>query len=76
MFELHLNDEFKKTLDKLQKKNPVIALAVNRKIKEIITRDEKTINAYKNLKYNFKAYKRAHITNSIVMLFISILKIM
>ncbi len=69
MFEFDLSDNFRKTLKKLSKKNPVIAEAINRKIKEIIHRDIKGIMSYKNLTKDLKNLKRVHITNWLVMTF-------
>ncbi len=69
MFEYDATDEFRKILEKLKKKDPVIAVAINKKIKEIITRDKDTINAYKNLKHSLKNFKRIHITKSLIMIF-------
>jgi mRNA-degrading endonuclease RelE of RelBE toxin-antitoxin system len=69
MFEFDLRDDFKDALKKISKKNPVIGEAIRKKIKEIISRDKNTINQYKNLRYDFKNYKRVHITKRIIMFF-------
>jgi len=69
MFEFDLTDELRRTLEKLSKKNKVIAKSVNNKIKEIIYRDEDSIKNYKNLRYDLKNLKRAHITNWLVLTF-------
>jgi YafQ family addiction module toxin component len=69
MFKYNLSEEFQEIIIKISKKNPVLAIAINRKIKEIISRDNNNINAYKNLKYSLKEYKRVHITDKVVMLF-------
>jgi YafQ family addiction module toxin component len=69
MFKYDITEEFEEIIKKLSKKNPVIAIAINRKIKEIISRDTNTINAYKNLKYSMNDYKRVHITGNVVMIF-------
>ena len=67
MYDFDLTDEFRKVLQKLAKKNPVIARAVNRKIKEIINRD--SVDSYKNLMHGLKHLKRVHITDWLVMTF-------
>lgn len=69
MFDFDLSDEFRKALRKISKKNPKIARAINRKIKEIIYRDKKTIMAYKNLSHDLKNLKRVHITEWLVITF-------
>lgn len=69
MFEFDGTDKFNKTLEKLSKRNPVIATAVNRKIKEIINRDKQAVMAYKNLRHDFSNLKRVHITEWLVMTF-------
>jgi mRNA-degrading endonuclease RelE of RelBE toxin-antitoxin system len=69
MFEYDITEEFEETIKKITKKNPVLSLAINRKIKEIIYRDKNTINSYKNLKYSLKEFKRVHITGNIIMIF-------
>ena len=69
MFEFDFSYEFRKILDKLSKKDPVIARAINRKVKEIISRDNESITAYKNLRHDLKNLKRIHITEWLVMAF-------
>lgn len=69
MFEYEITKEFEEIITKIAKRNPVLAAGINHKMKEIISRDAITINAYKNLKYTLKDYKRIHITKSIVMIF-------
>lgn len=69
MFDFNLGDDFKYVLSRIEKRNPKIATAVNRKIREIISRDKNSINIYKNLKHDFKHYKRVHITKTLIMIF-------
>ena len=69
MFEFDFSDDFRKIFHKLSKKDPVTASAINKKIKEIISRDEKSIIAYKNLRYGMKNLKRVHITEWLVITF-------
>jgi YafQ family addiction module toxin component len=69
MFEFDFSDEFRRIFKKLSKKDPVIAKAINRKIKEIISRDPKSVMAYKNLSHGFKNLKRIHITEWLVITF-------
>ncbi|MBU0615979.1 MAG: hypothetical protein KJ601_07865 [Nanoarchaeota archaeon] len=69
MFEFDLSDDFKKILSKLAKQDPVIARSINRKIKEIISRDDVSIDGYKNLSHDLKNLKRVHITEWLVITF-------
>jgi len=69
LFDFYLSNKFQKVLVKLSKKSPQMALAVNRKIKEIINRDHISIMLYKNLRKDLKNLKRVHITNWLVMTF-------
>jgi mRNA-degrading endonuclease RelE of RelBE toxin-antitoxin system len=69
MFEFDLSDGFRKVLSKLSKKDPQIARAINRKIKEIISRDKDSITVYKNLSHGMKNLKRVHITEWLIMTF-------
>ena len=69
MFDFDISDDFRKTLRKLSRKSPVIAEAINRKIKEIVSRDRKSIGMYKNLRHDLKNLKRVHVTEWLVMTF-------
>ena len=69
MFDFGMSEQFKDALSKLSRKDPVIARSINKKIKEIISRDSKTIHYYKNLTKDLKNFKRVHVTEWLVMLF-------
>lgn len=69
MFDFDISDEFRKTLEKLAKRNIVIANAINKKIKEIVSKDKQSVVIYKNLRYDLKNLKRVHITDWLVMTF-------
>lgn len=69
MFDFDFSDEFRKTLAKLLKKDPNIAKAINKKVREIISRDKTAIELYKNLRHDLKSMKRVHITQWLVMTF-------
>jgi len=70
MFSFDLSDDIKKKLKKLDKKDPVFCEAINKKIKEIINNDDKTIDRYKNLRYDLAGNKRVHVYKSFVLTFI------
>ena len=69
MFEFDLSEDFRKVLGKISKKDPIMAQAIGRKIKEIVARDTVSINSYKNLRHDLKNLKRVHITQWLVMTF-------
>lgn len=69
MFDFDLSDEFRKTIEKISKKNPVIGQAINKKIKEIVSRDQQSIVMYKNLRHDLKNLKRVHITDWLIITF-------
>ncbi|MEK6903427.1 MAG: addiction module toxin RelE [Nanoarchaeota archaeon] len=69
MFDFDLSDEMKLILRKLSKKDRKKVEIINKKIKEIITSDQQTIDHYKNLRYNMKHLKRVHIDKHFVLTF-------
>lgn len=68
-FSFDLSDELKATIKVLSKKDKKTSEALNKKIKQIISSDETTIDYYKNLRYGLKEYKRVHISKSFVLMF-------
>ena len=69
MFSFDLSDELKVKIRKLVKKDKKVAEAINKKIKEIINNDVKSIDRYKNLRYEMKHYKRVRMYSSFVLTF-------
>ncbi len=68
-FSFSLSEELKTKIKVLAKKDSKTAAILNKKIKQIISSDEITIRHYKNLRYELKQYKRAHVAKSFVLLF-------
>ena len=68
-FDFDLSDEIKLVIKKLQKKDKVRTIILNKKIKEVISNDIKTIDRYKNLRYGLSEYKRVHVDKSFVLIF-------
>ncbi len=68
-FDFDLSDELKLIIKKLKKKDRVRLIILNKKIKEVINNDSKSIDRYKNLKYGLSEYKRVHIDKSFVLFF-------
>jgi len=69
MFEYDIHDTPRAKLDKIAKKDKVLASIFFKKVQEIINRDEKTVNAYKNLRSPLNEYKRIHLTGNYILLF-------
>ena len=69
MFDFDLSDELKLIIRKLIRKDKKKVEAINKKIKEIVKSDEKSIEHYKNLRHDLKDYKRVHIMGSFVLTF-------
>ncbi len=69
MFDFDLTDELRFVIQKLVKKDKKRAEILNKKIKEIINNNEKTIDRYYNCSYDLKEYKHTHIDKSFVLLF-------
>ncbi|MBI5072190.1 addiction module toxin RelE [Candidatus Woesearchaeota archaeon] len=69
MFDFDLTDELKIILRKLSQKDRKKVEIINKKIKEIISSDEESIDHYKNLRNNLKHLKRVHIDKHFVLTF-------
>lgn len=69
MFDFDISDELKIILGKLVHKDKKKVEIINKKIKEIINNDHKSIDHYKNLKYDLKHLKRVHIDKHFVLTF-------
>ena len=69
MFDFDLTDELKVILRKLSQKDRKKVEIINRKIKEIIGCDSKSIDHYKNLRGDMKHLKRVHINSHFILTF-------
>ncbi len=69
MFSFDLSKKLHKKTRKLLKKDPVLANIFRKKVHEIISCDEKTIQRYKNLQSPQQEFKRIHLTDNFVLLF-------
>ena len=69
MFSFDLSEELKRRLGKLSKKDKVFCEAVNKKIREVIANDNRSIDHYKNLKPDLSDNKRVHVYKSFVLTF-------
>ena len=67
-FEFIIPPELERRLDKLAHKDKPLALAVRKKIQQIINCDETTIHHFKNLRRGMSDYKRVQL-GSFVLLF-------
>ncbi|MBT3814077.1 hypothetical protein HOE37_00860 [Candidatus Woesearchaeota archaeon] len=69
MFDFDLHDKLSTILSKLSKKDKKKVEIINKKIKEIIANDHKTIDRYKNLRTPLQHLKRVHIDKHFVLTF-------
>lgn len=68
-FQYTLTDTLKKRVNKLGKKDRVLAEIFRKKIKEVVAHSATSIDTYKNLKSPQNQFKRIHLTGSHVLLF-------
>ena len=66
-FNFVLTPALAKQLDKLFFKDKILAIAVRKKIVQIISLDEVTIQHFKNLRHGLSDYKRVQIGSFILM---------
>jgi len=69
MFKFMISDNLMLKIRILFKKDKKKAEIINKKIKEIIKSDNKTIDHYKNLRYDLSIYKRVRIDKHFILLF-------
>lgn len=69
MFKYNFSEELKIKIKKLLKKDKKRADIIYKKVKQIISCDEDSINHYKNLRHGMKELKRVHIDKSFVLVF-------
>ncbi len=62
-----MSKELRQDLRKLRKKDKALRLAVDKKIEEIVSRDSKTIEYYKNLRAPLNEFKRVHVGNFVLV---------
>lgn len=67
-FDFEISEELEKALGKLAKKDSILALAVRKKIAQLISSDTSFIEHLKNLKGYMSDSKRVHI-GSFVLIF-------
>ncbi len=69
VFTFDSSDELKEAMAKLAKKDKVCSLALNKKIRQIISCDETTIEHYPDSSYELAGTKHVHIASSFVLFF-------
>jgi len=67
--EFTVSEELKEIIERLAKKEPARAEILRRKMRQIISSDEFTIEHYKNLKRPKQHLKRVHIDKHFVLVF-------
>ena len=70
MFSFDIADGLKETMKKLSKKDPICLLALNKKIRQIISCDERSIEHYPDSSHELAGFKHVHIASSFVLFFI------
>ncbi|MFP4656115.1 MAG: type II toxin-antitoxin system RelE family toxin [Candidatus Woesearchaeota archaeon] len=70
MFSYDLSDKLRRKTKKLGKKDRILAENMKNKIKEIVSHNKNTIDTYKNLKSSMDEYKRIHLTDNYILLFV------
>jgi mRNA-degrading endonuclease RelE of RelBE toxin-antitoxin system len=68
MFSYDISDVLRKKIDKLAKKDKVLAEIFFKKVKEIISSD--SVDMYKNLKSPMNNFKRIPLTDNYILLFV------
>ena len=61
-----ISDNFRKVLDKLARKDRNLAIAVRKKIDQIVSSDAKTIEHFKNLRGDMSHLKRVQVGSFIL----------
>ncbi|MFT4283142.1 MAG: type II toxin-antitoxin system RelE family toxin [Candidatus Woesearchaeota archaeon] len=69
MFTYNIEDNLKKKLKIIGKKNKTLAINFKKKLMEVISHSKVTINTYKNLKSPLNEYKRIHLTKNYILIF-------
>ena len=69
MFSFEFDDKLRKKLEKLSKKDKILVKNFRKKLLEIINKNNKSIDIYKNLKSPLNDYKRIHLTDNVILLF-------
>jgi len=69
MFEFDIEENLKKKLKILSKKDKILVKIFKKKLLEIINLDKETITTYKNLKSPLNEFKRIHLTDNYILLF-------
>jgi len=69
MFTFTFSQTLKKRLNKLKKKDKVLAYIFRKKYREVIGHTIQTIDTYKNLHSLMQEYRRIHLTNQFILVF-------
>ena len=60
-FEFEISKKLREVIDKLERKNKNLTIAINKKIKQIIACDSISIQHFKNLRHDLSDFKRVQI---------------
>ncbi len=65
-FPFDVSSKLEKKLSKLRKKDKSLAIAVNKKMHQVVNSSKATIEHFKNLRGNMSHLKRVHIKNFVL----------
>ena len=66
-FNFEISKELRRILDKLARKDKNLAIALNKKIKQIIACNEISIQHFKNLRHDLSDFKRVQIKSFVLV---------
>jgi len=69
VFTFDSSDELKEAMAKLAKKDKVFSLALNKKIRQVISCDEIAFDHYPDSSYDLAGTKHVHVASSFVLFF-------
>ncbi|MFA4946710.1 MAG: addiction module toxin RelE [Candidatus Micrarchaeia archaeon] len=67
MFDFDFSEELRRQIKSLSKRDAALADALSKKVREVCSRDENTIDFYKNLKKPLNEFKRVHVGNFVLV---------
>ncbi len=67
MFDFDYSDSLRQTVKELEHKDKRLAEALEKKVREVVSRDVQTIDFYKNLRKPLQESKRVHVGNFVLI---------
>ena len=66
-FKYIFSDELETNIRKIARRDKVLAFAIRKKVSQIVSLDETAIQHFKNLRGDWKNYKRVHVGSFVLM---------